>query len=102
MEVLVENSQKKEWKGGKLTDRWLGPYAINRKLGKGVRIWAEKFKWKASALLLLLHIYNLLINSYLSFPIAYKTKNGEMGTPQFGDPSPHIPSDVRTLYNSSK
>ena len=36
MEVLVENSQQKERKGGKLADRWLGPYTINRNLGKGV------------------------------------------------------------------
>ena len=36
MEVLVENSHQKERKGGKLTDRWLGPYTINRNLGKGV------------------------------------------------------------------
>ena len=36
MEILVENSQQKERKGGKLTDRWLGPYTINRNLRKGV------------------------------------------------------------------
>ena len=24
-----------------------------------------------------------------------------MGTPQFGDPGPHIPSDMRTLYNNT-
>ena len=32
----MENTQQKEWKGGKLTDWWLGPYTISRNLGKGV------------------------------------------------------------------
>ena len=32
----MENTQQKQRKGGKLRDRWLGPYTINRNLGKGV------------------------------------------------------------------
>ena len=32
----MENTQQKQRKGGKLCDRWLGPYTINRNLGKGV------------------------------------------------------------------
>ena len=32
----MENTQQKQRKGGKLSDRWLGPYTINRNLGKGV------------------------------------------------------------------
>ena len=32
----MENTQQKQQKGGKLCDRWLGPYIINRNLGKGL------------------------------------------------------------------
>ena len=32
----MENTQQKQRNGGKLSDRWLGPYTINRNLGKGV------------------------------------------------------------------
>ena len=32
----MENTQQKQRKGGKLCDRWLGPYTVNRNLGKGV------------------------------------------------------------------
>ena len=53
MEVLVENSQQKERKGGKLTDRWLGPYTINRNLGKGV------YELKSSSGKLLKKKYNI-------------------------------------------
>ena len=51
---------------------------------------------------LLLHIYNLLISSYTSFPIAYRTQT--FGVPKslkdphitrvLGTPGPHIPSDM--------
>ena len=34
--VLLENSKQKERKGGKLQERWLGPYSISRSLGKGL------------------------------------------------------------------
>ena len=34
--VLVENSYQKGRKGGKLHDRWLGPYIVHQNLGKGV------------------------------------------------------------------
>ena len=33
----MENTQQKEWKGGKLIDRWLGLYTISRNLGKGMK-----------------------------------------------------------------
>ena len=35
-EVLVENTAQKQRKGGKLTDKWLGPYIINRHISKGL------------------------------------------------------------------
>lgn len=35
-QVLVENTRQKQRKGGKLQPRWLGPYAINKAIGKGV------------------------------------------------------------------
>ncbi len=34
MKVLLENTAQKQRKGGKLDSRWLGPYFINRDLGK--------------------------------------------------------------------
>lgn len=34
--VLVENTYQKERKGGKLEDKYKGPYKINKSLGKGV------------------------------------------------------------------
>ncbi len=34
--VLVENTRQKQRKGGKLADKWLGPYRINREISKGV------------------------------------------------------------------
>ena len=36
MKVLLENTWEKERKGGKLADRWLGPYVINKDCGKGL------------------------------------------------------------------
>lgn len=35
MLVLVRNSQRDARKGGKLAQRWLGPYKIAEDLGKG-------------------------------------------------------------------
>ena len=35
-EVLLENTKQKQRKGGKLDPKWLGPYTVNRDLGKGV------------------------------------------------------------------
>ena len=35
-EVLLENTRQKQRKGGKLDPKWLGPYTINRDLGKGL------------------------------------------------------------------
>jgi len=34
--VLVVNTAQKQCKGGKLCPAWLGPYSINKHLGKGV------------------------------------------------------------------
>ena len=34
--VLVENTAQKQRKGGKLKEKWLGPYQINREICKGV------------------------------------------------------------------
>ena len=34
--VLKENTAQKQRKGGKLADKWLGPYRINREISKGV------------------------------------------------------------------
>ncbi len=34
--VLVENTAQKQRKGGKLHDKWLGPYKINREIHSGV------------------------------------------------------------------
>ena len=34
--VLKENTRRKQCKGGKMDDRWLGPYTINRYIGKGL------------------------------------------------------------------
>ena len=34
--VLVENTAQKQRKGGKLADKWLGPYKINQEIRKGV------------------------------------------------------------------
>ena len=34
--VLVENTYQKERKGGKLEDKYKGPYKIHKALGKGV------------------------------------------------------------------
>ena len=34
--VLVENSRQKQRNGGKMDDRYTGPYFINRHVGKGV------------------------------------------------------------------
>ena len=34
--VLTENSCQKQRKGGKMDDRYTGPYFINRHVGKGV------------------------------------------------------------------
>ncbi len=36
IEVLMENTSQKQRKGGKLTDKFLGPYIINRHVGKGL------------------------------------------------------------------
>ena len=36
MLVLMRNSQRDSCKGGKLDQRWLGPYKISEDLGKGV------------------------------------------------------------------
>ena len=54
------------------------------------------------SIFLLLHIYNLLISSYTSFPISYRTQT--FGVPKslkdphitrvLGTPGPHIPSDM--------
>ena len=35
-EVLMENTAQKQRKGGKLADKFLGPYTINRHIGKGL------------------------------------------------------------------
>ena len=35
-EVLMENTAQKLRKGGKLADKFLGPYTINRHIGKGL------------------------------------------------------------------
>ena len=35
-EVLMENTAQKQRKGGKLADKFLGPYTINRHVGKGL------------------------------------------------------------------
>ena len=35
-QVLLENTAQKQRKGGKLEPAWLGPYNINRCVGKGV------------------------------------------------------------------
>ena len=35
-EVLLENTVQKQRKGGKLEPAWLGPYTINRSIGKGL------------------------------------------------------------------
>ena len=35
-EVLLENTAQKQRKGGKLEPAWLGPYVINRCIGKGL------------------------------------------------------------------
>ena len=34
--VLLENTAQKQRKGGKLDSRWLGPYIVNRDLGKSL------------------------------------------------------------------
>ena len=34
--VLKEYTRRKQCKGGKMDDRWLGPYNINRYIGKGL------------------------------------------------------------------
>ena len=34
--VLIENTAQRERKGGKLCNKWLGPYIINRHIGKGI------------------------------------------------------------------
>ena len=34
--VLNEKTRQKQRKGGKMDDRWLGPYPINRYIGRGV------------------------------------------------------------------
>ena len=34
--VLLENTAQKQRKGGKLCPAWLGPYSVNKHLGKGV------------------------------------------------------------------
>ena len=34
--VLKENTRQKRRKDGKMDDCWLGPYSINRCIGKGV------------------------------------------------------------------
>ncbi len=36
MEVLLENTSKKKRKGGKLEDAFIGPYYINKAVGKGI------------------------------------------------------------------
>ena len=35
-EVLLENTAQKQRKGGKMVPLWLGPYIINRNVGKGL------------------------------------------------------------------
>ena len=35
-EVVLENTCQKHWKGGKMEPLWLGPYSINRCLGKNL------------------------------------------------------------------
>ena len=35
-QVLLENTAQKQRKGGKLEPAWLGPYTINRCIGKGL------------------------------------------------------------------
>jgi hypothetical protein len=35
-QVLVENTEHKHRKGGKMNEKWMGPYSINSSLGKGV------------------------------------------------------------------
>ncbi len=35
-EVLLENTAQKQRKGGKLEPTWLGPYIVNRCMGKGL------------------------------------------------------------------
>ena len=34
--VLRENTAQKQRKGGKLSDKWLGPYIVHKQMGKGV------------------------------------------------------------------
>ena len=34
--MLMENTAQKQRKGGKLADKFLGPYTINRHIGKGL------------------------------------------------------------------
>lgn len=40
-EVLVKDYERKKRKGGKLDYRWLGPYKIERSLGKGLYMLKE-------------------------------------------------------------
>ena len=35
-ETLLENTAQKQRKGGKLEPTWLGPYIVNRCMGKGL------------------------------------------------------------------
>ena len=35
-QVLLENTAQKQRKGGKLEPMWMGPYTINRRIGKGL------------------------------------------------------------------
>ncbi len=84
-EVLLENTCQKQRKGGKLEPLWLGPYTINRDLGKGLyelkNVEGKVIKKKAN--INRLKVYTRRSSS----TIPDKTPSSPMETPPSSPPS---------------
>ena len=70
--VLKENTRQKQRKGGKMDDRWFGPYSINRCIGKGVY---ELKNMKGAVLKIKVNVYRLKVYKYLD---EHKESNEDM------------------------
>eukprot|EP00731_Ephydatia_muelleri_P025726 Em0017g809a len=70
--VLNEKTRQKHRKGGKMDDRWLGPYPINRYIGRGVY---ELKNMKGAVLMTKVNVNRLKVYKY---PDEHKESNEDM------------------------
>eukprot|EP00731_Ephydatia_muelleri_P016443 Em0009g867a len=70
--VLNKNTRQKQCKGGKMDDRWLGPYPINRCIGRGVY---ELKNMEEAVLMTKVNVNRLKVYKY---PDEHKESNEDM------------------------